>query len=117
MIQKKKDNQQISKVEKTDQPVEEAAYDANDLIRNRKENELDSIKEEIDETKTVGADTLRSRQMTPKRQMDVKDAEDVKSLGMVSAQIDKAIADNAKSVASAGINPQDQVNPMMMQMM
>lgn len=105
IFKKKKDNGPIQKVEKTDTPVAEPAYDANDLIRNRKENEADSIKEELDDTKTVGADTLRSRVMTPKKAMEIKDSDDIKSLGMVSAQIDMAIAENAKSINSIPANP------------
>lgn len=81
------------------------------MIRNRKDNEADDIKEDIDDTKTVGGDTLRSRQMTPKKNMEIKDAESIRSFGMVSAQIDKAIAENENSVLSMGnslpVNPQE----------
>ena len=53
----------------------EAAYDANDLIRNRNENSKDSIKDEdLNETKnSLGVDTLRSHKMTPQTEMEVKD--------------------------------------------
>ena len=103
---KKSDGQRLSQVEKQDEPMAEAAYDANDLIRNRNENSKDSIKDEdLNETKnSLGADTLRSQKMTPQTQMEVKDNQ---SLGMVSAQIDKAIADNEKSLA----DPQSVINP------
>lgn len=117
-LKKRKDNQQLFQVEKTVEPPAEQAFDANDLIRNRKENEVDDGKE-LDDTKTVSNETLRSRQMTPKKTMEIKDAEDVKSMGMISHQIDKAIAENMSAANSMAppLNPQDAVNPMMMQMM
>jgi hypothetical protein len=56
------------------------------LIRNRnKENEVDSIIENED-TKTLGNETLKSRQMTPRKGIDIKD-DSIKSFGFGSDKV------------------------------
>lgn len=69
-IKKKKSSELITKVSKTELVEAEAeqGYDANDLIRNRKENEADSVDMGLDdETKTLGNISNKSRHLTPKK--------------------------------------------------
>ena len=75
--------------------VTEQAYDANDLIRKRPDDpKNESLVDDGDDTKTQGAETLKSRQMTPRKQMDTKDAESMRSFAVsdkIGNQIDNAI--------------------------
>jgi hypothetical protein len=60
----------------------EQGYDANDLIRNRKVNDADSVDDAGDETKTMGNLSVRSKNMTPMTGvMGCKDNESMKSIG------------------------------------
>lgn len=102
--------------------VEEQGYDANDLIRNRKD---DDGKSSDDDQKTHGYDTLKTRNVTP-MEIKVDNADDV-SVALRSDNVSKQI-DNVMKEHNM-LNPQENIenstemtsvkttDPMMMTMM
>lgn len=88
-LRKRSTGSQLLKEAKNDfVETEQPAFDANDLIRNRKDNDADSVVGDED-TKTLGNDTLKSARVNE----SVAATSDHVSK-QVGEQIDKAIADN-----------------------
>ena len=79
-VRKKNTGSELLKESKTTDftETEQPAFDANDLIRNRKENDMDSI---VDNAETLGNETLKS----------ARREESVKSLAVTSEQVGEQI--------------------------